>query len=116
MIIINYETFRDATESAKYLSTRHNTPITFGRKEQEFFVEIPDEIEHLYHFSEPSFESYNPEKTSYLQDDIGHQDFLNETAEESWDYVESMSRSEEDGWFYDFTDGGWENNLIDPNS
>ena len=36
--------------------------------------------------------------------------------EEKFDYSESVARSEEDGWFYDKTDGDWENNLTDPDS
>jgi hypothetical protein len=39
-----------------------------------------------------------------------------EISEEKIDFADSMQRSEEDGWFYDKTDGDWENNLIDPES
>tara|TARA_Y100000588_G_scaffold225885_1_gene239774 strand:- start:268 stop:645 length:378 start_codon:yes stop_codon:yes gene_type:complete len=39
-----------------------------------------------------------------------------EMSEEKSDYADSISRSNEDGWFYDRTDGDWENNLIDPDT
>ena len=39
-----------------------------------------------------------------------------EMREEKSDYADSMSRSNEEGWFYDKTDGDWDNNLVDPDT
>jgi len=57
-------------------------------------------------------ESLTPESLDDCEDNLD----CNEHLKEKLDYGDSISRSNEEGWFYDKTDGDWENNLIDPDS
>ncbi len=60
--------------------------------------------------------SYFHEENDQQLDDHDYKEKQKEISEQFWEYAESIERSEEGGWFYDNTEGGWENNLIDPNS
>ena len=58
---------------------------------------------------------YLYEEDEQICDDID-QELQKEISEEYFDYANSMQRSEDEGWFYENTEGGWEDNLIDPDS
>ena len=89
--------------------------ILFGRKDSVFYVDIPHEIEDSNEDCELSEERI-PESTTYFKEDHDYLEAQREVIEDVSDFAESMARSEEDGWFYDNTDGDWENNLVDPSS
>ncbi|WP_108946472.1 hypothetical protein [Shewanella halifaxensis] len=116
MAIRIFNTYNEASKLAKDISVTHNVTIKFGRKESGFFVDIPDELDQG---DEPESIEYELEdyavEDSYVEDH-NYQETLREIREEISDYADSMARSEEDGWFYDNTDGDWENNLVDSNS
>ena len=116
MAIRIFNTYKEASELAKDISVTNNVTIKFGRKGSGFFVDIPDELDQG---DEPDSIEYELEdysvEDSYVEDH-DYQETQREIREEIFDYADSMARSEEDGWFYDTTEGGWENNLVDPNS
>lgn len=101
-----FNNFKEASEFAKNLAAKHEIPITFGRRENSFYVEIPEGLVIL----DDDEEEYFPEEYNY-QDDYDYQETQREIREEIWDYAESMARSEEEGWFHPDREGSWEDNL-----
>jgi len=111
MTIQYFSTYKESADMAKHLSTIHKTTIQFGRKDSKFFVDVPDDIDH-----DEGIElerKYTDAKNSYLKD-YDHQENQIEIREEISDYAESLARSDDEGWFYDETEGDRVDNAIDP--
>ena len=58
----------------------------------------------------------NHDYVSEGTDEETEPDYKNDMLEEKKELTDNFSRSNDEGWFYDKTDGDWENNLIDPDT
>jgi len=110
-----FDTYKQAANLAKDISITEEVTIRIGRKGDGFFVEIPDKLEHVYDgVCEVEYEFEDYFLADNYQDDHDYREAQREAREEVWGYVESFDKSEEDGWFYDSTEGDWEDNIVDP--
>jgi len=104
-----FETYKEAAVFAKELASSLSTTIKLGVNGNTFFVYLPMD----YDASPIPIEN---ELTSPSYDEYADMEQLNnqnEIIDELWDSVESLARSDEDGWYYDDIDPGMENNVID---
>ena len=117
-----FESFKEASALAKELAIRYGLSIRVSSEGSGFTVETP-QVKFSNEKNKPDTkngpenllmvdESLTPESLDDCEDNLD----CNEHLKEKLDYGDSISRSNEDGWFYDKTDGDWENNLIDPDS
>lgn len=100
---------------ARNISVTHNLVVSLGRKDLEFFVNMPDEMDLrdvVKNECEPGYfeiEDNYPDVQELLE-------AKREVREEIFDYADAIEKSEDDGWFYDDTEGDNIDNLVDPNS
>lgn len=69
-----------------------------------------ESLDYIKGFSDDDFD--NLYKEDHIRNNIDHE-LQREILEEYFDYADSIQRSDDEGWFYENTDDGWENNLID---
>jgi len=120
MAVRFFKGFKAASDFAKKLASEHKTTVKLGRRENDFYVEIPrsmdtsikdDVVEY-----EPKYyhDQYSNTDVQYRDtDDYDSQETEREIREELLDYAESMARSEKDGWFYPDREGFLEENISD---
>lgn len=94
-----FSTYKEAAAFARDLAYHEGQSIRLGRKDSQFFVELPDGVSHS---SEDVLTN-----TCHYERDLGsgfhsndYDEVRREIEEDLTDYTESMARSEEDGWFY----------------
>jgi hypothetical protein len=94
-----FSAYKEAAAFARDLAYQEGETIRLGRKERQFFVEIPDGVVH------PGEDV--PYTDHHYQDDMSSGSYNNdydearrEIEEDLTDYTESMARSEDEGWFY----------------
>jgi hypothetical protein len=119
--------FSHATAEAKRLSVLHQRTIRLCREGLLFYIEylplnspLDDFFENNSklqnnHVVKESFVNEENEKY-FIEEEEEYEEYAESQSEINFDisnYTESLAQSEEDGWFYSDTDGGWENNIID---
>ena len=120
MKIKYFDTFEEASNFARDHAISHGLTVQCGRKGSRFFAEMPQEAKPSN--NKRTNRKIFPDKTlDYEEADDGIEIGVGKTydaeiLDEKMDYSDSIARSNEDGWFYDKTDGDWENNLVDPDS
>lgn len=112
-----FRSFRDATSEAKRLSSKLNKIIKVVREGESYFIAVSDR-EITRKINSPCTrivrKYYDHDPVDNLNDDYDHQEAMREINEEIMEYAESLLRSNEEGWFYEESEGDWVNNYPDP--
>ncbi|WP_431023943.1 hypothetical protein [Halomonas sp. H5] len=111
-----FDSYQDAADLARKLAIKHKVVIKIKRSTSGFAVEIPFGSDVAVYAEDKScFDSDCGDFYSYSSsDDYDRKETLEEINSELLEFSDSMQRSIEKGWFYDDSEGGWEDNVVDP--
>ncbi|WP_261859289.1 hypothetical protein [Photobacterium sanguinicancri] len=118
MSIEYFNSFKSAAAFAASKAQEFGETLKIQRVDSRFYIELPYELDGpdsdlTPESLAPKFESVDS-VIEYDRHKVDSEQKL--LYQELYDDMESYAQSEESGWYFNNSDDGWENNLIDPES